>query len=154
MIDRSFIEQNEAARLELSRLVGRLDERAFGLAVGADWTVSTVLCHLAFWDRRVFFLLREWQRVPFEATRLSAQSIDSINYAMKVISSAVPGPAAAALAMDAARDVDSEVARIGDELIEKIVAAGLVRMLNRSLHRREHLQRISQAVAGDRAAGS
>ena len=60
MGDRSFIAENEAARVELSELIARLDERAFHCPVGSGWTVSTSLCHLAFWDQRVLWLLREW----------------------------------------------------------------------------------------------
>ena len=116
-MDRGFIEDNEAARVELRELVSRLDERALQAAVGADWTVSTLLCYLAFWDRRILFLLRDWQSGHFEASRLSSQSVDSINHAVKVISSSAPGRAAARLALDAATAVDSQLAGISDELI-------------------------------------
>jgi hypothetical protein len=146
MMDRGFIEDNEAARVELRELVSRLDERALQAAVGADWTVSTLLCYLAFWDRRILFLLRNWQSGRFEASRLSSQSVDSINHAVKVISSSVPGPVSATLALDAAAAVDSQLACISDELIEQIVSAGFERILRRSLHRREHLRRIKEAL--------
>jgi len=55
MINRSFIQENEAARVELSELIARLDERSFNSATGSGWTIATTLCHLAFWDQRVLF---------------------------------------------------------------------------------------------------
>ena len=61
MVDRSFVDENDAARAELSEFIARLDERSFDLSVGSGWTISTCLCHLAFWDHRVLFLLSEWE---------------------------------------------------------------------------------------------
>jgi len=96
MIDRGFIQENEAARVELSELIARLDERSFNSAVGSGWTISTSLCHLAFWDQRVLFLLRKWESSgQIDASRLSSQSVDSINQAVNAVSQAVPGAAAA-----------------------------------------------------------
>jgi hypothetical protein len=146
MRNRGFVEENETARQELGELTARLDEPSFRRAVGSDWTVSTLLCHLAFWDQRALFLLREWQSGHFETFRLSSQSVDSINEAVKAISQAVPGPAAAKLALDSAAAVDSLLTGIGDELVGEIVSAGFERYLRRSLHRREHLQKIKEAV--------
>ena len=42
-------------------LIACLDEDSFKCDVGSGWTVSTLLCHLAFWDQRALFLLRQWQ---------------------------------------------------------------------------------------------
>lgn len=152
MINRSFIQENEAARVELSELIARLDERSFNSAVGSGWTMSTSLCHLAFWDQRVLFLLREWESSgQIETSRLSSQSVDSINQAVNAVSLAVPGSAAAELALDSALTVDSYLTGISDEVAGQLVSAGLERCLRRSLHRREHLQRMREALDGQPA---
>jgi hypothetical protein len=148
MMNRGFIDENEVARLELSELIAHLDERSFNCPLGLGWTVSTLLCHLAFWDQRVLFLLREWQSGHFETSRLSSQSVDSINHAVKVLSQSVTGPAAAKLALDSAAAVDSQLKGISDELIGQIVSAGFERVLRRSLHRLEHLQKIRRLTSG------
>lgn len=148
MSNRDFVEENRAARLELGELIGRLDASSFDCAVGTGWTVSTLLCHLAFWDRRAVFLLRKWQSGEFEPSVLSSLSIDSINQAVKTMSHAVPGPEAARLALESAAAVDSQVMQTSDELVNKILSAGFERFLRRSLHRREHLQKIKEALAG------
>ena len=67
---------------------------------------------------------------------------------MNAISQAVPGAAAAKLALDAALAVDSLLASISDELIGQLVSAGFERYLRRSLHSREHLQKIKEALHG------
>jgi len=130
----------------LAEVIARLDERSFQFAVGSGWNVSALLCHLAFWDQRVLFLLREWERGKVETFRLSSQSIDSINEAVKAISQAVPSSAAAKLALDSAAAVDSLLEGIGDELCGQIISAGFERYLKRSLHRREHLRKINEGL--------
>lgn len=152
MIDRSFIQENEAARVELSELIARLDARSFNAAVGSGWTISTSLCHLAFWDQRALFLLREWESSgQIETSRLSSRSGDSINQAVNAVSQAVPGSAAAELALDCALAVDSYLRGISDELVGQPVSAGLERYLRRSLHRREHLRKMRKALDGQPA---
>ena len=42
--------------------------------------------------------------------------------------------------------VDAELEKIDDELIEQMVSSGFERLLNRSLHRLEHLQKIEEAL--------
>ena len=149
MVDRSFVDENDAARVELGEFIAGLDERSFKCPVGSDWTISTCLCHLAFWDHRVLFLLNEWKRTgQIEASRLSSQSVNSINQAVNAISQAVPGAAAAKLALDTAVAVDSLLASISDELVDQLISAGFERYLKRSLHRREHLQKIKEALHG------
>ena len=149
MVDRSFVDENDAARVELSEFIAGLDERSFKCPVGSGWTISTCLCHLTFWDHRVLFLLNEWGRTgQLETSRLSSQSVNCINQAVNAISQAVPGAAAAKLALDGALAVDSQLASISDELIGQLVSAGFERYLKRSLHRREHLQKIKVALHG------
>jgi len=147
MVDRSFVDENNAARVEMSEFIARVDERSFAFPVGSGWTISTCLCHLAFWDHRVLSLLNEWERTgQVEKSRLSSQSVNSINQAVNAISQAVPGAAAAKLALDSALAVDSHLASISDELVGQLVSAGFERYLKRSLHRREHLQKIKEAL--------
>jgi len=146
MANRNFIEDNDAARQELAEVISHLDERSFALSIGSAWTISSLLCHIAFWDQRVLDLLKQWQSGPFEPSWPSAQQIHSINAGVKAIALAVPGPAAAKLALDSAAAVDAEVSHLTDELAGNIASAGLERYLRRSLHRREHLQRIREAL--------
>jgi hypothetical protein len=148
MTDSNFVLENEAARAELSELIARLDERAFAAGTGSGWTIASSLCHLAFWDQRALFLLKAWQSSGrIENLLLSSQSVDSINQAVNTIAKAVPGPAAGELALESASAVDTHLMGISDEFAGRLVSAGLERYLRRSLHRREHLQKIRQALA-------
>ena len=141
-----FVRENEVSLRELQAVIEGLNENDFGREVGAGWTVATLLCHLAFWDQRTLYLLKEWQRSQFEAFRLSPQAIHSINEATKTLVQAIPSRAAAQLALASAEAVDSEVAKLRGDLIQQIVTAGFERALRRSLHRRGHLSRIQEAL--------
>jgi hypothetical protein len=145
-MSREFIRENETSRAQLGQLVARLRGGDFERAVGKNWTISTLLCHLAFWDQRALFLLQEAQAGRIDPSRLSTQAIDSINQAARVLSLAIPGPAAAQLVMQSAERVDAEAAKIGNELVEQIISAGFERMLNRSLHRLEHVRKIEESL--------
>jgi uncharacterized damage-inducible protein DinB len=148
MRSREFIQENEAARRDMAQIIARLDEPSFALPTSPGWTVSSTLCHLAFWDQRAAHLLARWQQGPFEVSSLSPLTVDSINQAVQALSKAVPGPAAAKLALDSAAAADSAVSGSSDELIGQILDASLPWVCQRSLHRREHLKQIRQALEG------
>ncbi|MGA2181922.1 MAG: DinB family protein [Bryobacteraceae bacterium] len=141
-----FVRENQASRHELQALTASLSDEGFARDLGNGWTVSTVLCHLAFWDRLVLRRVREWQRSGFEAVRLAPPAVDSINEAAREISRAVPGREAARIALESAEEIDAQVERLSSELIDQINAGGFERVLRRSLHRREHLRRIREAL--------
>ena len=138
---------NDASRAELKELADRLDAGSVTCSIDSTWTVATSLCHLAFWDQRAFFQLKQWQKSgSVEAVRLDSQTVDSINEAVNMIALQVPGPAAIAFALNSADSVDAFVATIGEELADRITAAGFERYLRRSLHRREHIRKIRTAL--------
>jgi hypothetical protein len=71
---------------------------------------------------------------------------DPINDAVYALSQAIPPRAALKLAMDAAETVDSLVEQLTPDQVAALESAGLGRMVNRSLHRREHLDQIERAL--------
>jgi len=146
MEGRDFGRENADSRRELAALTARLDEHSFSQPVGSGWTTAGLLCHLAFWDQRVLHLLRQWQTGPLEPVRLSPQHVDSLNAAVKLLALAVPATAAVRLALDSAEAVDAEVSRLTDDLVERMIAAGCERYLWRSIHRREHIRQIKEAL--------
>ena len=71
---------------------------------------------------------------------------DDINAAVRTLSDAIPPRAAADLAVAAAAAIDRHLETISPDLRESIASAGGERLLNRSLHRREHLDQIERAL--------
>jgi len=150
MTGQEFVQENDASRQEMAALIADLDERSLALAVGSGWTVSSLLGHLAFWDQRVCYLLEYWRAAGFEPSSLGGLTVDSINQAVKALAQAIPGGAAARLAMESAAAADAQAAQASDELAQQILDAGLTWVLQRYAHRREHLRQMRQALESRR----
>jgi hypothetical protein len=144
--DRSYIAENDRERRRLEALVGKLDDAALSRPMPDGWTVAGVLAHLAFWDQRIptlIDLLGRGGKVPEE----TLIDVEWINAAAKPAQLALLPRRAATLAVETARTVDAAVAAMPDELLAKNAAAGSPIKLQRSEHRREHLDEIEQALA-------
>src|SRR5687768_7847094 len=61
-LDLTYKEQNRASTERIRALVTRLSQEEMQTKVGEHWTVSIALAHLAWWDRRVMYVLDMTQR--------------------------------------------------------------------------------------------
>jgi hypothetical protein len=137
-------ERNRGGLERLRRLTS-LSEAELAKDTGNGWNVSTVLGHMAFFDR---MLLLRWD--TYEKTGVFAEwtldHFDLINYAGAGDWSALPPRAAATRCIEAA---ERAVARI-DSLSEKAAAAVLdtnrVGLIERMLHWNPHLDQIQNAI--------
>lgn len=140
-MDRSFIERNRASTQRI-REMARLSEKELQTPVGEHWTVSIVFAHLAFWDRRVMYVLdkTEQQRSLF---------IPEIGIFVNDLSlplwAAIPPQAAAQIAIETAEALDGRLEVFPPDLLEKIFAYNK-RWVDRSLHRNEHLDEAASAL--------
>jgi hypothetical protein len=141
----SYTAENTAQRERLIALAARLTDEDLLRPLDHGWTVAAALVHLAFWDRSRWGTLRRWLENGEFPSSLGT-SPDPINDAVYVLSQAIPPRAAPKLAMDAAETVDSLVEQLTPDQVAALESAGLGRMVNRSLHRREHLDQIEQAL--------
>jgi hypothetical protein len=140
----SYMAQNIAERERLRALVARLNDHDLERPVGEGWTVTTVLVHLAFWDRHRLFALKRWLH---EGQLPSSGEPDAINAAVAALSKAIPPREAALLAVEAAEAIDYELEQLSPDQEAALEAAGMTRLLNRSLHRHEHIDQIEAALA-------
>jgi hypothetical protein len=140
----SYMTQNIAERERLRALVARLSESDLVRKVEHGWTIAEVLVHLAFWDRHRLLTLRSWLK---DGKLPPPGEPDLINDAVAVISKAIPPRAAAQLAVEAAEAIDYELEQLTPDQAAALESAGMTRLLNRSLHRRDHLEQIEQALA-------
>ena len=151
-VDRSFIERNAASQRRLRDL---LDSLAPGDAVrpvgDGKWTIGQVLGHMAFWDR---FLSARWRAAlaigPAEQPVYLSQDIaDMLNDGLP--------PACAGFSFDAARaaldetlaaaeEVDGIIASLPVESPAAAILAERPALLDRSIHRTEHLDAIERAL--------
>ncbi len=142
-MDRGFVERNKASTERLRKLVARLKETDMGRRVGADWTVAVALAHLAFWDRRVQFVLDRTQK----AGKLSPVEIDTtVNDLLLPTWESVPGKEAARLAIQTAEALDQQLAAFPADLLDQVNQHN-PRWVDRSLHRNEHLDEVDKSLS-------
>jgi uncharacterized damage-inducible protein DinB len=151
-VDRSYLQRNEASLTRLTDLAGRLTSAELALRVGdGAWTVGQVLGHMAFWDR---FLTARWRAVLAsgageQPTYLPHELADMLNDGLPPVwgaFSAASGSAAIEDTLAAAQAVDGIIAGLPVETPVEAILAERPALLDRSIHRLEHLSAIELAL--------
>src|SRR5512136_1535298 len=141
-MDRSFVELNHASTERIRALAARLSDEEMQHPVGQHWTVAIVFAHLAFWDRRVLYVLDMTERDG----RLFIPEIDIfVNDLSLPLWAAIPPRAAARLAIETAEALDKRLEGFPAALLEEIQAYN-ERWVVRALHRGEHLDDVDVAL--------
>lgn len=141
-MDRGFVEKNRASTERLRKLVAGLKDSDMGRRVGADWTVAVALAHLAFWDRRVQFVLDRTEK----AGQLSPVELDTtVNDLLLPTWELISGKDAARLAIETAEALDKQLESFDERLLEQVNTHN-PRWVTRALHRNEHLDEVDQAL--------
>jgi len=134
-MDRSFIELNRASTERIRALAARLTEEEMQTKVGEHWTVGIVFAHLAWWDRRVMYVLDMTEK----DRKLFIPEIDiSVNDLSLPLWAAIPPRAAAQIAIETSETLDKRLEDYSPELLEEIYNYNK-RWVIRALHRAEHL---------------
>lgn len=140
--DRSHEARNAAERQRLHALQGRFDDQALTRPLADGWTIAVALAHLADWDRGALDALEERLRTgnwpPFPGA-------DAINAAGLPRWQAVPAWDAVRRAIEAAEEVDARIRALSDAQTAAIWQEN-PRILDRSHHRRAHLDEIERAL--------
>jgi hypothetical protein len=141
-LDRSFVELNRAATGRLRALAARLSDEELQQPVGQHWTVAITLAHLAFWDRRVLYVLDMTE----QAGRLFVPEIDLfVNDLSLPLWAAIPPRAAAQIAIETAETLDNRLAEYPPVLLEAIYHYN-ERWVVRATHRGAHLDEVDAVL--------
>ncbi len=141
-MDRSFIELNRASTGRIRALAARLTNEEMQTKVGEHWTVGIVFAHLAWWDRRVMYVLDMTEKDG----RLFIPEIDIfVNDLSLPLWAAIPPRAAAAIAIETSETLDKRLEDYSAELLEEIHNYNK-RWVIRALHRVEHLDEADAAL--------
>jgi hypothetical protein len=111
------------------------------------WTVAVALAHLAFWDMRRVVLLKKWKQ---SGVKPSPADTDTINDMLVPFFLALPPRKAAGLVISTAEELDSQFEALSPELAEAILSLGDPNALNRSRHRKMHLDDIDNLLKSHR----
>jgi len=155
-VDRSFVARNEASLARLRELLGRLSAADLARSSGeGSWAVGQILGHLTFWDR---FLASRWRAAVAAGPReqptfLPHELADLINGGLPTswlaFASAAP-EAAIAETLAAAEEIDGVIAGLPESAPVEAILAERPALLDRSIHRREHMEEIAKALAAHR----
>ena len=142
MLDRSFVELNRASRERMQTLAGRLSDEELQTKVGEHWTVGIVYAHIAWWDRRVMYVLDMTEKDG----KLFIPQIDIfVNDLSLPLWAAVPPREAVRIAMENAEALDKRLEEYPQALLEEIYNYNK-RWVVRALHRGEHLDEADAAL--------
>jgi len=141
-LDLTYKEQNRASTERIRDLVTRLSDEEMQTKVGEHWTVSIALAHLAWWDRRVMYVLDMTERdgKPF------IPEIDIfVNDLSLPLWAVIPARDAARICIETSETLDKRLEEYSPELLEEIYNYNK-RWVIRALHRNEHLDEVDVAL--------
>ena len=143
-LDQSFIELNRASTNRMRDLAARLSDAEMQHPVGQHWTVAIALAHLAWWDRRVMYVLDMTEKDG----KLFVPEIDIVvNDLSLPLWAAIPPREAARIAIETAETLDKRLESFPPALLEAIYAYNQ-RWVIRALHRNTHLDDVEMALKG------
>lgn len=141
-------ERNRHTRERMERLSSQLDEDQLGRRLGEHWTVAAGFLHLAFWDR---FVVQRWQHATANGLAVPApiedHAEDLVNETLTPLLLQVPVDHAIGQALEAARAAEDLIARLPAEKVEAVERMARPRLVDRSIHRAEHLDEIEAVLA-------
>ena len=141
-LDRSFVELNRAATERMRSLAARLTDAEMQHPVGEHWTVGIVYAHIAWWDRRVMYVLDMTEKNG----ELFVPEIDIfVNDLSLPLWAAVPPREAVRIALDTAVALDARLENYDPALLAEIYTYQK-RWVIRGLHRNEHLDEAEAAL--------
>src|ERR1051326_8550360 len=134
-LDLTYKEQNRASRERIRALAERLSDEEMLTPVGEHWTVGVVFAHIAFWERRVMYVLDMTEK----DNKLFIPNIDIfVNDLSLPLWLAVPPREAARIAIEMCEALDKRLEEYNPAMLEEIYNYNK-RWVVRALHRNEHL---------------
>jgi len=137
--------RNRAARERLAALIQRVGER--NVTVDGGWTAAGLLAHLAFWDRLAVARLEKHLREGEPPIFATDAVTDLTNAAGMRQWNDTPVRVAGSQAREAAVEIDRVIEALPSDKLETLKALGRSFLIDRSEHRKEHLDQIERALA-------
>ena len=139
-------ERNRASLDRLRAVASRLSEDELLRPIDPPWTTAALYAHIAFWDR---FAHARWKHAANTGNRtpvpIEDDPLELVNQAGLHAWTTTPPRIAIEQCLDAAEAANAFLASLDAETVAEMVGSGRERLVNRSLHRGEHLRTIEQA---------
>jgi len=141
-LDSSYKELNRLSRERIHSLAERLTDEEMQTKVGEHWTVGIVFAHLAWWERRVMYVLDMTEKNG----KLFVPEIDIfVNDLSLPLWAAIPPREAARIAIETCETLDKRLEEYDSALLDEIYNYNK-RWVVRALHRNEHLDEADAAL--------
>ena len=141
-LDPSYNELNRLSTQRMRDLAARLTDAEWQHSVGPHWTPGIAFAHLAFWDRRVMYVLDKTENEG----KVFIPEIDIfVNDLSLPLWAAIPPREAARIAIETAEILDRRLEAFPPALLEEIFAYNK-RWVIRALHRGTHLDDVEAAL--------
>ena len=141
-LNQSYIELNRASTERIRALAERLTDEEMQHRVGEHWTVGMAFAHLAFWDRRVMYVLDMTER---DGKLFIPSEMDIVNDLSLPLWAVIPPRDAARIAIETSETLDKRLENYPQALLEEIYNHNK-RWVVRALHRNEHLDDVDAAL--------
>lgn len=142
--------RNREARARLLDVIARFRADDWRRPLEDGWTPAALLGHLAFWDHFVLARWRQFERLG-RFVELPDEQLELTNGAALPLWLALSGAQAAELATAAAAAADRAIEALPSQAVDAALATNRPTMVDRSLHRREHLDALERDVLLDPA---
>ena len=155
-MEKQYIVENKRELERLRKLVNELTDEELNLVIYKEgWTVAAALTHVAFWDERRVVLMRKWtQNKQIPLGTLDLEEYNTFNDSILPFLLEIPPRKAAELSVIAAETVDRELETASPALIQAIEVSGYAPGLDRSIHRKMHLDEIETFLQARHSKGS
>jgi len=144
---RDHDERNRLSGERIAALAARMDADDLRRPLGEHWTIAAGLAHIASWDRFVF---ERWTHADANGLAMPVPfapgAEDVVNGTLTPLLLRVPAEGAIELALETALAVEQLIAGLSTERVEAAEREGRLRMIDRSIHRTEHLDEIEAAL--------
>ena len=144
---RAAIEDRNRSAVDRLRALGtRLSDEELTRLIDAPWTAAALFAHVAFWDR---FVHARWLLAANLGSRTPLPFDDAllelINDASLQQWGVIPPRTAVQDCLAAAAEIDALIRSLEADLVAEVVQGRRERLVDRSLHRGEHLATIEAA---------
>jgi hypothetical protein len=142
-------ERNRSTTDRLRALARRLSDDELARVLDPPWTTSALFAHIAFWDR---FVLARWRLAVASGSRapdpIDGTPQDLINEAALPGWSAIPPRTAIDACLSAAEELDRFISSLDTNVVDELERDRRERLVDRSLHRGEHLDALEATFPG------
>ncbi len=146
MARQAIEDRNHAAVDRLRALGARLSDEQLTRLIDPPWTAAALFAHVAFWDR---FVHARWLLAANTGSRIPLPFDDAllelINDASLQQWAVIPPRTAVQDCLAAAAEIDALIGSLEGDVVSEVMQERRERLVDRSLHRGEHLNTIETA---------